>query len=463
MSTIGLSLFVFFSCQMNSDSPNDSIDSNWFGLSTAESTSSEPASNYIKFVHKSTPSDSTDSIIELNTAVCEPSETQDTSLKWRLTVHSPFGSQQALIEYPQTNKTIIALVTIENRNLEMVLTDYPTAEDIKFACKTFEDDEKSTVLIDNQFVERVRPWAEEIAPDCRFPEDNLNKFSCTMNTTNPGVALKELVSIKSNMIRRWSRQPYLLARRVAVAQQLAKALLTNSVTKLDAICNVIKFSLAAELPIVMTSTKWSAATCKGEYADRVLAANIGLHKSLEEIQTFKRLFETTAKLGYFTIRIPRTEAPTKTMLVNLTPHSDVKENLLTAISKTWATEYNSELPEFCWHPLFAESSELLYKARYLALANQSGSATCKIAAENKIKLEKIAKTYLADSIASETEFVVSNYRAKLLRLPEGSYDFVIQGLPDDPSQWDDAAEFGPQSTGLISWTKRRPNPIIRKW
>jgi len=47
----------------------------------------------------------------------------------------------------------------------------------------------------------------------------------------------------------------------------------------------------------------------------------------------------------------------------------------------------------------------------------------------KGKQEVIAARYLATSITSETEFVITNGRGKMLRLPMGNYSYTLQALP----------------------------------
>jgi hypothetical protein len=453
-----IGLATALSCQMTSDS-NDNSE-NWFGFLNAHE-SSDSEGPYIKFIHKANPSDS---IIELDASVCHTKKDLPPPFKWRLTIHSPFGQHAASIIYPQTTLSQTADVSIEGRRMTMELTDHPSADHIKQACAAYENKGKSaTLMVGDDFVDTVRPWAVEIAPDCRFPDENLNRWQCRLLTADPGMTLKELDSIKAKMIRRWSRQPYLLARRVAISQQLARAMKISSEQDLDTTCMLIRHAQTTELPLVMTSIKWQKATCEGELTDRINAGNIGLAKAVAEIGTFKSLFEKSARLGYFTLRIPSKMLPTKTILVNLKPHRDVKENLIAVIAKNWSTEFNNSLPEFCWHPIFGESGDLNFRARYLGLGTQSGNATCKIGADYKEDYQTLARSYLANSITSETEFVVSNFRSKLLRLPEGNYSFVLHGLPDDPSQWDDANEFGTRSSGDVAWTRRRPNPIIRKW
>jgi hypothetical protein len=94
--------------------------------------------------------------------------------------------------------------------------------------------------------------------------------------------------------------------------------------------------------------------------------------------------------------------------------------------------------------------------------------------------------YLAESVTSDTEFLLINGEAKMLRLPTGSYSYTIHAAPDHvaefsmaettPQETDDerdeenapvveeqSAIQGPSTTGKIQWETRRPRPIIRTW
>ena len=82
-------------------------------------------------------------------------------------------------------------------------------------------------------------WLSQIAPDCTTikpifeqqnnsePAETQANWYCHLPEVDPAKAHSELVSIRTTMIRRWSRQPYLLARRLAVGVELAETLLAK--------------------------------------------------------------------------------------------------------------------------------------------------------------------------------------------------------------------------------------------
>jgi hypothetical protein len=451
-------LLTAFSCQVTRGPSDNSPAFSFLGQPATD----QPAP-VIKFTLVNNPEITA---MTLDASACD-TDKKDQTLRWDIQIKTIFGNHNVKIDYQPVTTKQEAKSHIGDAHMTIILDEKPTADIIKAACLAYDaNPDTATLAIPEVFTHMIRPWLEDTIPDCEFNTLRADGWFCDQVKVVASHGADELLGMKNHMIRRWSRQPYLLTRRLSVARQLALALAAKEpISKLDTICKIIRNSNPAELPIVMTSSRWQKASCEGDAKSRQTAAGIGLSKAIDEIENFKSLFEKTARLGYFSIRIPLDKAPTRTMWVNLIPKDDVKQNLIKGAAKSWQkSDGNVDgLPEFCWHPIFGESGTLNYTARYLALSNEASTAKCIISAEDRMKFETNSQNYLADSISSETEFVVSNFRAKLLRLPQGSYDYTIQGLPDDPSQWDDAANYGPQSNGNIGWTKRRPNPVIRKW
>ena len=74
-----------------------------------------------------------------------------------------------------------------------------------------------------------------------------------------------------------------------------------------------------------------------------------------------------------------------------------------------------------------------------------------------------SERYFAESVTSETEFIVQNGRSKTLRLPAGKYSYTLRVLPDDPEIWDDVSQQSSTASGQINWDDRRPRPVISTW
>src|SRR5690606_19873668 len=147
---------------------------------------------------------------------------------------------------------------------------------------------------------------------------------------------EELRGIRTTMIRRWSRQPYLLTRRLAIGIQLAEALqASNPGHHLDVICKIAAASVPAEMPAVLTSMRLRPVMCSQDAQKRVAVASFALTKTVAEIDFLRQLFERTSKLGSLTVRVPASTMPGRQLWVSLKPEADVADNLTRETAKLW--------------------------------------------------------------------------------------------------------------------------------
>src|SRR5690606_35733312 len=74
------------------------------------------------------------------------------------------------------------------------------------------------------------------------------------------------------------------------------------------------------------------------------------------------------------------------------------------------------------------------------------------------------KAFVLASITSETEFVITNGRSKLLRLPEGEYRYVVEPYVA-PLGENVIHDSEPQleSRGSLTWAGSYPKPVINDW
>lgn len=323
------------------------------------------------------------------------------------------------------------------------------------------------VVVDAGVVTSLADVMGRVAPDCERFDAGAHGLTCVMTAADPDSAEQELLGIQTTMIRRWSRQPYLLARRLAIGVTLAQALQSqDNARALDGFCKLIRGALPAELPAALASRRWQAAVCGADPENRADAAAIGLAKTIGEIDAMRQLFESTSRLGHLTVRIPARDFSRKRLLVSLAPETDVAENLAKETQKLWTSPASDvmplDLPRACWHPLFAEAPELLSLARQLALTGDADQLSC-TSPESSPGGPFATERYFAESITSETEFVVTNGNAKTLRLPLGHYRYTIRELPDDPATWDDASQVSAERKGTIAWDAKRPRATISEW
>jgi hypothetical protein len=379
-------------------------------------------------------------------------------------------------------------------------------EDVKSnLCQLIQDSSVSTVLtadLFGQFERNLTSNLKAVVPDC----DNLSLTdlgpSCQMQGQMPQSAIVTLEDYQLNMTRRWSRQPYILARKVGASLSLARAVSRlASDDSLDKFCKLMEVNYSEELPLIMASKRWREAVCLGSATERRAAAQYGLQKSIDELTTLRLLYEATSKPATLNVRIPEHELPisklpgqTVSFRVVFTPDRDVTSQLVQLAGLTLGTKESiaqlsrghhqrkrtasrinqlvNEAPKnenvtVCWHPFFSESSELHGIANGMHLAGETKKLTCgddhlspvgikaaDYSDQSQLTItgaQALAK-YLMQTLSSETEFVIDNGRSKLIRLPEGKYEYVIQVLPPNPiDAEDEVSESSVETKGTINW------------
>lgn len=380
-----------------------------------------------------------------------------------LTAHSAFGTHKALLSVRGDDTTETVRATIDQASMGFTSSSPIKTRINSRACAARAAGQDKVEITRDTF-DQVREYLEAISPDCESIKATKDGWFCKVPSVDPESGKQELIGVRTTMIRRWSRQPYLIARRLAIGIQIATALQSDNVTQeLDTFCRIVKENLPQEIPVVMTSLRWQNTLCNKDSAYRIEAAMFGLAKTISEVDFIRQLFESTSKLGTLTVRLPRDISPSGQFFVQLKPESGVNENLVQASLKLWRTDAGSEdYQRTCWHPLFMETPRLMAIARNLAMAGDSTKAICH-ATLTASPNDGFVERYLADSITSETEFVISNGRSKLLRLPTGAYSYTLQALPENPDDWDDASASSTATTGIIEWTPKRPRPVINTW
>lgn len=474
-------------------------------------------------------------IAELDTSVCSkipppPPQNQNTpnpsaanayqaqiqEIQMRTYIVSPFGREPITFTLSLSNTEPQVQIAFENGGLrrpgqgtirdQIVRFSHNWTPDwnwLQQACHTY-----ATQGANAQFkgtrtlVAAIAAWSEQIVPDCEFREVIDNGWHCRLPLLEPELAVREIERIKKTMISSWSRQPYILTRRVTVTLNLANSMSAPAaaavrVKSLDRMCRVISKSLPLELPLIMANKTWQNGFCTGELAQREEAALLGLNKAFGEIEFLRRLFENTSKLGVLAVRIPKHLVPSPSILVSLRPGEDVASNLARETTSLWqqatsdrqygqgrspwnalGTLRGERMSVACWHPIFALSPTELSLARYLDLAGDAPGSTCTTApniasnpadtslnpAHASASSVTSADKYLASSITSDSEFIINNGQSQVLRLPMGSYSYTLQALPQNPIEFEEeAGTLGPTASGTIEWDSRRPRPVIRSW
>jgi hypothetical protein len=347
----------------------------------------------------------------------------------------------------------------------------------------------------------------KIAPDCRKINFESTAAVCKLDQMMPQVAVIKTEDFQKSMIRKWSRQPYILARRTGVVSTLARAAtnLTND-EAFAKFCKVLQFSLPEELPIVMTSRRWQTALCSPESESRREAAFYGLAKGTQELEMLRELYEGTSRVGVLSVKIPGSEIPEtqevitrQPLRVIISPDDEVSQKLVDQAKKYLGRTdlkarprrslrnkrgsnvrkfievasanqgVQSRVPEpveMCWHPVFGEAYGLLRIADGMKLTGKGFSLECGYLEDHSDSAETdmaALSKYLLQSLSSETEFVIDNGQSKLLRLPEGHYRYTVQLLPENPLDSESVDEEAvPKTSGDLNWDSSKRH-AIRSW
>ena len=327
---------------------------------------------------------------------------------------------------------------------------------------------------------KIETWLQVISPPCRLSYLPSGGFYCALAYQN-GLKIKtDLMKLRARIMR-WQRQPYLIMRRLALTLELANIVVAqtsedrkrNNIgvraeleltsiphlrllseqdlrNKLANFCRVLRNSYVKELPLVFTSDRWQSGLCVSRSLDETISvARFGLERAYEEIYLFRKLFEQTSHMGDVSVMIARKSRPGQKFWLTLTPSPDVTAGVIDSYHRILATHQSvAERRNFCWHPVFSETSCIK------ALAQAIGLISC------PDNVDMAVGNYFVESITSETEFAISNGMSKFLLLPPGTYSYIISHLPN---------YYLPSSTtavsrGYIKWQERKRNKqLISAW
>lgn len=379
-------------------------------------------------------------------------------------------------------------------------------------CGEMRSSSSSSSLINDQafkdLQKQILTSVATLTPDCKSLDFDARGIRCKLDIMYPQAALIKTEEFRKSMIRKWSRQPYILARRTGVVSTLAKT--ASNLGDDDGFakfCKVLQFSLPEELPVIMTSKRWQSALCSGQSELRRDAAFYGLAKGTQELSMLRELYEGTSRVGVLTVKIPNEIIPGRTpdssrqpLRVTIAPDPEVSKRLVFEAKKYLGQSEHEDHPkravrskvakgsrrhvetrpaelmalesltlnraDMCWHPLFGESWGLLRIADGMKLAGDGFKLDCGYIYEHENADQKeIASLsrYLSQSLSSETEFVLDNGQAKLLRLPEGNYNYTVHVLPANPLDLEELDEENTaKSTGKIAWGTSRTH-LIKQW
>lgn len=405
-------------------------------------------------------------VASVDTKICEKNKEEIENQVWHIPITTIFGEFEASI----TAANNVALseplnVKVDNSVFSINNTDRIPASITKAICKNTPKDQITNVYLKEKKLDTtLKSWLQSLAPQCNYTILKNNKgWQCDLKTNSIQYSSKQLIRFKKRILRKWSRHPYLLTRRLGLTKQLISSAEYPSIQKTNTFCKVLENATEQEKPVVLRSKRLTKALCQNENRENQnKIAQLAINLATKEMQFFQKLVEKTSRLGLLQFKVPKVESPSKDLWISLQPQKDVNRNLLAfteTLNKTKTSIPNKPYNTPCWHPAFNKQPQLLETAAIMRIIDKTRTYNCSTAF--KANMSKI-KEYLSLSITGETEFILTNGNSKILRLPKGTYKYIARGTPVDKRAWT-PTDADPQTSGLIEWTARRPRPRIKKW
>ncbi len=322
-----------------------------------------------------------------------------------------------------------------------------------------------SIVLSSEAKNFINRAIEQVSPDCqlgtRVRKAKAHLY-CSLESMDLAEAKRRLLALRNTMIRRWSRQPYLLSRRLALSLQLSDVLQRPPFQKGDnAFCSVLALAHPFEKPVSMMAPRWQKAVCDPASDSPEKAAKLGLDRSVLELEAMRMLYEKQSKAGLLRLDIPKSEELPKSFLVSLRPiladQSGAEPPLAAVESVSLA-----QAQRLCWSPIFGGDENLLSIARSLNLTGSNQNMDCLLSKPVGSSSPNLMQ-FLSDSLASETEFVITNGYSKVLQLPTGHYEYEIRPSWENDLEWEQSADI--LRNGVILWDGKQPRPVatIDKW
>lgn len=427
--------------------------------------------------------------------------------RWELDLETPFGVRPVRFTVSRYGVKVLVRAFIGQESVEFISSLAVPDEWMVAACSKALSPAEMPIAASKEVMDAIGGWLAGFAPDCNATlqqsSPETGAWKCQPTTPDIASTMSSLDRTRHTMISGWTRQPYLLARRVAIGINLAEAL-QDSASQADPrpalknACSVIRRSLRTELPLVLDDPRIVDTFCN-EMATPVAARAMALvvaSKIASEVGSLRYIFENTSKSGTLTVNLPPSDLPGSTFLVTLKPEEDVVLGLAkftqamlierqnahragtrlrasaeaatpAAVASDASQDPSAVLGYACWQPLFDSSHKRLLIAQELGLMTAPNQSAC-IGREGPGSggIEDVTWTpqrYVAESITSDTEFLVTNGETKVLRLPAGTYSFTVQLLQQVPSAIEDSAmPAAPMATGKIEWLSAKPRAVIKE-
>ena len=372
---------------------------------------------------------------------------------WKIGVRSPLGLHQFSLPLRPTNGPHLeSTILIDGQQFSVV--GAPPVDDriVAKKCQIGQIDfHLPPAPLDSKL---IRNFLSAAAPQCQMTLEE-GEWFCRLPYTSLGAAQKRIRDLRKTMIFRWSRRPYPLTRRLTLTAQLAKLVSDwprSTDDRVQNFCRLLSFSLDEEVPLIMGKGVWRREVCQRQKRPQPQTLLIGLDLALRELEILAKTYGKSSRLGYLTVRIPKSQNVPKDLWVSLKP-------VISLLEDPFGNGISS------WHPLL-HTKEFGLSQSYIvlwSLAHRTDQWFEALAAPyemDNVEAERyLVANYIDSNIRSELEFPITNGRTKILKLPQGQYRYELK-KHDAPT----VSQASPSlSVGIIPWDKKRPRPLISKF
>jgi hypothetical protein len=306
----------------------------------------------------------------------------------------------------------------------------------------------------------VHKKVQELLPLCKTLTPKAPQTLECHLAIEPTSASRRLDDIIQSVSREIKPAPYLLSRRMSIAQLFESAFMEGqNDEKRQIFCSLTSNALSEELPLILQSPAWLEALCRKSNQDATLRT-IAFNKMREEFAAYGKLMQSALRSGHVTLHYKATESSSRPLFqVRITPQGATAARYidqLTALQTSSApsavtTEEETASRSLCWFPGFGPQNQGFLVGSALGLWG-----SCATISES----QKVAVGESLISVtAGELDFKITSGQGKAIKLPQGAYQYTVEEVF---SHLDRVPFRKNLDSGTMDWNEKVRNISLKK-
>ena len=366
----------------------------------------------------------------------------------------------------------------------------------EFLCQ--EASQNESIQKSEEFQNYVKVLLTEVLDGCSQIQILNGIWSCILEQMTSKDALINIKKLQRTMTRKWSRQPYVLARRAALISTMSKLATEENSDhhSLSRFCELMRVSLPEELPLIARSALWRTAVCSASSTDVNSLLLYGVNLSVDELIRLADFYESNSIVGRVSMNLSNSDLPLniqsqrQPFRVTIIPVEDLATGISQGLRKssevrehdrgelksrksvndkdlqhpTHEITADATSSNGCFNPFFSKDPRLSFFAVSSSLHSRFvGEFRCRSLVSPKLYVDSFYQ-YLLASFSSDTEFIVDNGQSKTIRLPVGRYSLKIEALPQNPlEEYGSDSDEQPSITRAIEWSRSSRVHEVHQW